>query len=117
MAESYASSGDPFIARQRPHCPKCDAMMHLVNVARGPSWVDVSTFDCPECDHTRIVTAATDLATDSHSLHARAMDALEAARAMSPGAQRNDALKKAGLLRRTADDQGLVSAKRGTSRK
>ena len=88
-----------------------------MNVVRGPSRFDVSTFDCPECDHTCIATAATDLASDSRNLHVRAIDALEAARAMSPGAQRNDALKKAGLLRRTADDQWLSSAKRGRPRK
>jgi CRP/FNR family cyclic AMP-dependent transcriptional regulator len=32
---------------------------------------------------------------------------------MSPGAQRTEALKKAGLLRRTVDNQEVISAKRG----
>jgi hypothetical protein len=48
---------------------------------------------------------------------ARALDALEEAREMPPGAQRTEALKKAGQLRRTADYQGLIFAKRGRPRK
>jgi len=50
---------------------------------------------------------------DSRSQNANAVDALEAARALPPSAQRTDALKKAGLLRRAADNQGLIFAKRG----
>jgi hypothetical protein len=38
-----------------------------------------------------------------------AVDALEEAREISPGAPRNEALKKAGFLCRTADNQGLIS--------
>ncbi|WP_079542241.1 hypothetical protein [Bradyrhizobium lablabi] len=91
--------------------------MHLARVARGSSNFDIRTFDCPKCGHTHIVTIATDLVSDSRSLHARAIDALEEAQAMSPGARRNDALKKAGVLRRTADNQGVISAKRDKRRK
>ena len=54
---------------------------------------------------------------DNRRQNARAMDALEEAREMPPGAPRTEALKKAGLLRRTADSQGLIFAKRGRPRK
>lgn len=46
-----------------------------------------------------------------------AADALEVARQMAPGPERNEALKLAGALRRTADKRGLVFAKRGRPRK
>jgi hypothetical protein len=42
-----------------------------------------------------------------------AADALERARLMPPGAERNEALKRASLLRCTADSRGLTFAKRG----
>jgi hypothetical protein len=42
-----------------------------------------------------------------------AVDALELARVMPPGPERNEALKLAGLLRCAADSRGLVIAKRG----
>jgi hypothetical protein len=42
-----------------------------------------------------------------------AEDALELARRMPPGPQRNEALKLASLLRCVADAHGLVFAKRG----
>jgi len=42
-----------------------------------------------------------------------AVDALERARLMPPGPERNEALKLAGLLRCAADARGLVFAKRG----
>lgn len=44
---------------------------------------------------------------------ARADEALEAARNMPPGPERNDALKKAGELRNAADVDGPVFARRG----
>jgi hypothetical protein len=91
--------------------------MSLVRIAQGPSGFDVRTFDCAKCDHAYIATVATDPVSDSRSLHARALDALEEAQVMSPGAERNDALKEAGLLRRTADSRGLIFAKRGRPRK
>jgi hypothetical protein len=47
----------------------------------------------------------------------RAADALEQARLLPPGPERSEALKLAGLLRCTADSQGLVFAKRGRPRK
>ena len=45
-----------------------------------------------------------------------AADALELARQMAPGPERNQALKLAGELRRSADSRGLVFAKRGRPR-
>jgi hypothetical protein len=57
------------------------------------------------------------ISADHRRQNARAMDALEEAREMPPGARRTEALKKAGLLRRTADGQGLIFAKRGRPRK
>jgi hypothetical protein len=52
----------------------------------------------------------------SRTQDATAADALQDAREMPPGAQRIDALKQAGLLRRVADSHGLISAKRGRPR-
>jgi hypothetical protein len=49
----------------------------------------------------------------SRSRNATAVDALQEAREMPPGAQRADALKQAGLLRRVADSDGVVLPKRG----
>ena len=46
-----------------------------------------------------------------------AADALEQARRMAPGPERNEALKLAGALRRSADERGVVFAKRGRPRK
>jgi hypothetical protein len=42
------------------------------------------------------------------SQNASAVDALQETRGMPPGGQRTGALKKAGLLRRVADSQGLI---------
>jgi hypothetical protein len=58
-----------------------------------------------------------EISADSRSRNACAADALQEAREMLPGAQQNEALKKAGLLRRNADNQGLISSKRGGLRK
>ena len=117
MAEGYSWSHHSLIAGQRPHCPKCGARMRLARVALGPSGFDVRTFDCAKCDHAHIATVATDLVSDSRSLRAKSIDALEEAQEMPPGARRTEALKKAGLLSRTADDQGVIFAKRGRPRK
>jgi hypothetical protein len=46
-----------------------------------------------------------------------AADALELARLIPPGPERNEALKLASLLRCTADARGLIFAKRGRPRK
>ena len=47
----------------------------------------------------------------------RAADALEQARLLPPGPERNEALKLASQLRCEADSQGVVFAKRGRPRK
>jgi hypothetical protein len=46
-------------------------------------------------------------------LDAQAQAALDEARAMPPGLQKTEALKKAGLLRNAADIRGFIFAKRG----
>jgi delta 1-pyrroline-5-carboxylate dehydrogenase len=46
-------------------------------------------------------------------LDAEAQMALEEARAMQPGPERTEAMKRAGILRNAADLQGLFFAKRG----
>ena len=46
-------------------------------------------------------------------LEAEALAALEVARTMPPGPERNEAMKQAGILRNAADLQGLFFAKRG----
>jgi hypothetical protein len=51
------------------------------------------------------------LAPDRHDWQARAAEALEQARRMKPGAERNDALKKAGQLQSAADMMGYLSSK------
>jgi hypothetical protein len=54
---------------------------------------------------------------DRHDCDARAMEALDEARGMPQGPERNAALKQASLLRVAADAQGLVFPKRGRPRK
>jgi hypothetical protein len=46
-------------------------------------------------------------------LEAEAEEALEAARALPAGTAKSEAMKKAGLLRKAADAQGISYAKRG----
>jgi len=46
-------------------------------------------------------------------LDAQALIALEEARQMTPGPERTEAMKRAGILRNAADLQGLFFAKRG----
>lgn len=55
--------------------------------------------------------------SDQFDWDAAAADALEQARLMSPGPERNEALKLASSLRCTADERGVVFAKRGRPRK
>jgi hypothetical protein len=50
-------------------------------------------------------------------LDAEAQAALDEARAMPQGPERTAALKKAGVLRKTADSHGIIYAKRGRPRK
>jgi hypothetical protein len=46
-------------------------------------------------------------------LDAQAQTALEEARAMPPGPEKIEALRKAGMLRNAADIRGFIFAKRG----
>lgn len=46
-------------------------------------------------------------------LDAEAEEALDAARAMPPGPEKSEAMKKAGALRKAADAQGITYARRG----
>jgi hypothetical protein len=48
---------------------------------------------------------------DRHDWLARAAEALEKARKMKPGAERNEALKKAGQLQNAADVMGYLKSK------
>jgi hypothetical protein len=51
------------------------------------------------------------LGLERHDWQARAAEALEQARRMKPGAERNDALKKAGQLQSAADMMGYLTSK------
>ncbi len=59
----------------------------------------------------------TQRARDQTDQEILAADALERARQLPPGPERNDALKRASLLRCSADARGPVFAKRGRPRK
>ena len=59
----------------------------------------------------------TQLAPDRIDQEILANDALERARLLPPGPERNEALKRASLLRCSADSRGPVFAKRGRPRK
>jgi hypothetical protein len=65
----------------------------------------------------RIMSKEKQQGSDRVDREIRAADALERARQLPPGPERNVALKLAGLLRSTADSQGPVFAKRGRPRK
>jgi hypothetical protein len=54
---------------------------------------------------------ANEQSTDKRDWLARASEALEKARMMKPGAERNEALKKAGQLRGAADMMGYLKSK------
>jgi hypothetical protein len=59
----------------------------------------------------------TQRAPDRIDQELHAADALERARLLPPGPERNEALKLASLLRCTVDSRGPVFAKRGRPRK
>jgi len=77
-------------------CPKCDSTMNLARLLRRPSGFNIRTFDCTKCEYAHIVTSAPVLRGDTRSLNDMAADALEESQSMAPGAQRSEALKKAG---------------------
>jgi len=64
-----------------------------------------------------IMSKKSQRASDRIDREIRAADALEKARLLPPGPQRNEALKLANLLRCTAESQGPIFAKRGRPRK
>jgi hypothetical protein len=51
--------------------------------------------------------------TRVHDVQKAANEALDSARNLAPGTERIEALKKAGVLRKVADQTGLIFAKRG----
>jgi hypothetical protein len=59
----------------------------------------------------------TQLVPDRIDQEILATDALERARSLPPGPERNEALKQASLLRCNVDSRGPVFAKRGRPRK
>ena len=59
------------------------------------------------------LTMPNDPSKKDRDFDAEATEALEAARLMPPASEKIEALKKAGLLRKTADAHGLSFAKRG----
>ena len=55
------SSIIPFIAIERPACPKCQARMLLARIAPVRLGVDLNTFECEVCDHVlETLTASED---------------------------------------------------------
>ena len=60
-----------------------------------------------------VTSNETQRSTGRYDWDTLAVDALELARVMPPGPERNEALKLASLLRCAADARGLVVAKRG----
>jgi hypothetical protein len=52
-----------------------------------------------------------DQSPDRHNCFARAAEALQKARRMKPGAERNEAMKKAGQLQSVADMMGYLKSK------
>ena len=65
----------------------------------------------------RAMSKETQRSSDRFDSDVAAADALELARQMVPGPERNEALKLASSLRCTADERGVVFAKRGRPRK
>ena len=63
------SSVIPFVAIERPACPRCKAQMMLVSIeparARG---VDLHTFECAICNHVHTALAAHEDPMKSKSL-------------------------------------------------
>jgi len=45
------SSVIPFVAIERPACPKCRARMMLASIMPAHAGVDLQTFECAICHH------------------------------------------------------------------
>jgi len=52
------SSAIPFVAIERPACPKCKARMMLASIEPARPGVDLHTFECAVCDHVLTALAA-----------------------------------------------------------
>jgi hypothetical protein len=53
------SSAIPFVAIERPACPKCKAQMMLVSIEPVRAWVvDLHTFECAVCNQVLKTFAA-----------------------------------------------------------
>jgi glutaredoxin len=50
--------GIPFVAIERPACPKCKAAMRLANIKPARAGVDLHTFECAICNHVLEALAA-----------------------------------------------------------
>jgi hypothetical protein len=84
------------------------AIFDLRRESRIPSSTDVATVRMtPEDKHRR----------PKLDLEGEALLALEEARAMPPGAERTEAMKRAGVLRNAVEIRGLFLAKRGRPNK
>jgi hypothetical protein len=81
-------------------------------LARVPVSSTEPTVGIDGCKSGSMARKKSDL-RDKLDLEAEAIAALEEARAMPPGPERTEAMKKAGILRNAADLRGLFFAKRG----
>jgi hypothetical protein len=52
------SSVIPFVAIERPACPKCKAQMMLASIEPARPGVDLHTFECAVCNHVLEILAA-----------------------------------------------------------
>ena len=62
------SSVIPFVAIERPACPKCKAPMMLVSIELASPVIDLHTFECAICDHVHTTLAAYEDPMKSKSL-------------------------------------------------
>ena len=52
------SSVIPFVAIERPACPKCKARMMLASIEPARSGIDLYTFECAVCNQVLTTLAA-----------------------------------------------------------
>jgi hypothetical protein len=62
------SSAIPFVAIERPACPKCKAQMMLASIEPARPGVDLHTFECAVCNHVLEILAAYEDPMKSKSL-------------------------------------------------
>jgi hypothetical protein len=85
--------------------------------ARRMVWLQANTIFLDGPAVMRVVRGEGRRSSERRDRDGIAAEALELARQMPPGPERNAALKAAGRLRRSADAHGIVFAKRGRPRK